>query len=70
MMRFRSLGVLLLACGAIAHADSLPQAQPVMLPQPTLNTLPLVDRVVVRKGERRLLLMRGGNIVRSYHVAL
>jgi murein L,D-transpeptidase YafK len=70
MMRFISLGVLLLACGAVAHADGLPQAQPVMLPQPTLNTLPLVDRVVVRKGERRLLLMHSGNIVRSYHVAL
>jgi murein L,D-transpeptidase YafK len=70
MMRFRSLGMLLLTCGALAHADSLPQAQPVMLPQPPVNTLPLVDRVVVRKGERRLLLMHGGNIVRSYHVAL
>ena len=70
MMRFRSLGVLLLACGSFARADSLPQAQPVMLPQPELNTLPLVDRVVVHKGERQLLLMHGGNIVRSYHVAL
>ena len=70
MMRFRSLGVLLLACGGVALADGLPQTQPVMLPQPALNTLPLVDRVVVHKGERRLLLMHGGNIVRSYHVAL
>jgi len=70
MIRFRSLGVLLVACGAVAHADGLPQAQPVNLPQPTLNTLPLVDRVVVRKGERRLLLLHGGNTVRSYHVAL
>ena len=24
MMRFRSLGVLLLVCGAVAHADGLP----------------------------------------------
>ena len=71
-MRFRSLGALLLlgCAGEIAHADGLPQAQPVMLPAPALNTLPLVDRVVVHKGERRLLLMHGGNIVRSYHVAL
>jgi len=70
-MRFRSLGVLLLSCGAAtAHADGLPQAQPVVLPLPALNTLPVVDRVVVHKGERRLLLMHGGNIVRSYHVAL
>ena len=70
VIRFRSLGLLLLACGAVAHADGLPQPQPVSLPQPTTGTLPLVDRVVVRKGERRLLLMHSGNIVRSYHVAL
>jgi len=70
MMRFRSLGVLLLACGGVALADGLPQAQPVMLPQATLGTLPLVDRIVVHKAERRLLLMHGGNIVRAYHVSL
>jgi murein L,D-transpeptidase YafK len=70
VMRFRSLGVLLLACGGVALADSLPQVQPVMLPQPTLSTLPLVDRIVVHKAERRLLLMHGGDIVRSYHVSL
>jgi murein L,D-transpeptidase YafK len=69
-MRFISLGVLLLACAGGAHADSLPQAQPVMLPQPALGTLPLVDRIVVHKAERRLLLMHGGDIVRSYHVSL
>ena len=70
MMRFRSLGVLLLACGSVALADGLPQAQPVMLPQPALSTLPLVDRIVVHKGERRLVLLHGGDIVRSYHVSL
>ena len=70
MMRFRNLGVLLLACGSVAVADGLPQAQPVMLPQPALSTLPLVDRIVVYKGERRLTLVHGGNIVRSYHVSL
>ncbi|HUJ51996.1 MAG TPA: L,D-transpeptidase family protein [Steroidobacteraceae bacterium] len=53
-----------------AHADALPEAQPAMLLPPTTGTLPLVDRVVVHKGERRLLLMHGGNVVRSYHVAL
>jgi len=70
MMRFRSLGVLLLAYGGVALADGLPQVQPVMLPQATLGTLPLVDRIVVHKAERRLLLMHGGNIVRAYHVSL
>jgi len=73
VMNFRSLGALGLLLGlvsGVARADGLPQAQPVMLPQPALGTLPLVDRVVVHKAERRLLLMHGGNIVRSYHVAL
>ena len=72
-MNFRTFGALGLVLGMVAgtvQADGLPQAQPVMLPQPALNTLPLVDRVVVHKAERRLLLMRGGNVVRSYHVAL
>jgi len=72
VMDFRSLGLLLLlGCTVgLADADGVLQPQPVMLPLPALNTLPIVDRVVVHKGERRLLLMHGGNIVRSYHVAL
>ena len=72
-MNFRTLcvlGPLLLGAFGIVHADGLPQAQPVMLPQPALNTLPLVDRVVVHKAERRLILMHGVDIVRTYHVAL
>jgi hypothetical protein len=72
-MNFRSLDALWLLLGlvaGVARADGLPQAQPVMLPRPALDALPLVDRVVVHKAERRLLLMHGGNIVRSYHVAL
>ena len=71
VMHFRALAVLLVGCaGGIAHADGLPQAEPVMLPRPTLDALPVVDRVVVHKAQRLLLLMHGGNIVRSYHVAL
>jgi murein L,D-transpeptidase YafK len=73
VMNFRTLcvpGLLLMGAFGIAQADGLPQAQPVMLPQPALDTLPLVDRVVVHKAERRLILMHGGNIVRTYHVAL
>ena len=34
------------------------------------EALPVVDRVVVHKGQRRLDLMHGGNVVRSYHIAL
>jgi murein L,D-transpeptidase YafK len=69
-MTFRTLTASLLLClvAGGAGADGLPDAQPVMLG--TLNELPAVDRVLVRKSERRLLLMHGGNIVRSYHVQL
>jgi murein L,D-transpeptidase YafK len=73
MMPFIKLaGILWLACTvAGAWADGLPQAQPVMLSTtPALDSLPTVDRVVVKKGERRLLLMHGSNTVRSYHIAL
>jgi murein L,D-transpeptidase YafK len=35
-----------------------------------VNGLPVVDAVLVRKGERRMYLMRRGEIVRTYHVAL
>ncbi len=71
MITFRTLvAILALAFVAgAAHPDALPEAQPVML-RPPAETLPVVDRVLVRKAERRLLLMRGGNVVRSYHVAL
>jgi murein L,D-transpeptidase YafK len=71
-MRFRSLAVMVVLAVRLngAHADALPEAQTVMLRPPTAEALPLVDRVVVKKGERRLLLMHGGNIVRAYHVAL
>lgn len=33
-------------------------------------SLPLADRVVVRKGERKLLLMRGSDVLRTYRIAL
>jgi murein L,D-transpeptidase YafK len=71
MITFRTL-VAILALAFVAGAarpDALPEAQPVML-RPPAETLPVVDRVLVRKAERRLLLMRGGSVVRSYHVAL
>ena len=60
--------VLALVAGA-AHSDALPEARPVML-RPAAQTLPVVDHVLVRKAERLLLLMQGGNVVRSYRVAL
>lgn len=70
-MSFRSLAALsLLVLSAVAHADGLSQAQPVVLNPPKLDALPVVDRVVVKKSERQLLLMHGGNLVRAYHVQL
>jgi murein L,D-transpeptidase YafK len=32
--------------------------------------LPIADRVLVKKSERRLYLMRGGDVLRAYRVAL
>ena len=34
------------------------------------DVLPVADRVLVRKSERRLYLKRGGEVLRSYRVAL
>jgi murein L,D-transpeptidase YafK len=70
-MTFRTLATaLVLAFAAVAaRPDALPNVQPAGL-RPAAETLPLVDHVMVRKAERRLLLMQGGNVVRSYHVAL
>jgi murein L,D-transpeptidase YafK len=71
-MTFRNLALLLLAAltSSLVHADGLDQTQPVVLRPMQSEGLPTVDRVVVHKGERRMLLMHGGNIVRSYHVEL
>jgi len=58
-----------LAAGALgAQADSLPQTQRVMMR--TTESLPVVDRLVVRKASRKLFLMHGETIVRSYRIAL
>jgi murein L,D-transpeptidase YafK len=71
MKSFIVLGVLLVLSAAAAIAsDALPEAQPAMLSPAASDKLPGVDRVVVRKSQRELALMRGGNVVRSYHVQL
>lgn len=58
-----------LVCVALsASADTLPHAQRVMLR--STDSLPVVDHVVVRKSERRLFLMHGDQVVRSYKIAL
>src|SRR5450432_3524374 len=72
MMRLVTLAAaLVLSCAwSVGHTDGLPESQAATLAPPALDRLPTVDRVVVRKAERRLVLMHGGNIVRSYKVAL
>lgn len=73
-MNFRILAAPALAALGIASfaslsfADDLPGTQAVMLR--SSGELPVVDRVVVHKAQRRLDLMHGGNVVRSYHIAL
>lgn len=37
---------------------------------PLTTAPPTVDRIVVRKAERRLFLLHGADVVRSYHVSL
>jgi murein L,D-transpeptidase YafK len=68
--RFRVLALALLAWvgPAVVGADEMPDAQRVTAHP--LATLPSVDRVVVHKGERKLFLMHGTTVVRSYKVAL
>ncbi len=71
MMRSAKLllaAVALAAASAWADADGLSQAEPVMLR--SMDTLPAVDRIVVHKAERRLVLLHGDSVVRSYKVAL
>jgi murein L,D-transpeptidase YafK len=52
------------------QADTLPQTERVTLRSSDLGKLPAVDHVVVRKAERKLLLMHGDSIVRTYKIAL
>ena len=62
-------GAAMLTCAALcARGDALPQAERVMLR--SAESLPVVDRLVVRKAERRLLLLHGESVVRSYKIAL
>jgi len=70
VMVFRfSLVSLVLTCLAVTvHADPLPQAERVMLR--STESLPAVDHLVVHKTERRLLLLHGDAVVRSYKIAL
>ncbi|MGD9597089.1 MAG: murein L,D-transpeptidase family protein [Steroidobacteraceae bacterium] len=65
--------VALLAGACIAPpvaADGLSGAQRVAAVQPATESLPVADRVLVLKGERRLQLLRHGEVLREYRIAL
>ncbi len=79
-----ALGLLALAAGAAAWAHDEPaqQLERVSIRSPgsaqstqpmplgSSGTLPMADHIVVRKSLRRLYLMHGGTVLRSYRVAL
>jgi murein L,D-transpeptidase YafK len=58
----------LIGMAVAAHGDALPQAERVMLR--STESLPAVDRLVVHKNDRRLVLMHGETVVRTYKIAL
>ncbi len=53
--------------GGIVHADGAALSTGAIT---SGGALPLADKVLVRKAERTMLLMRGNEILRSYRVAL
>lgn len=52
---------------ALARADSSPTSGGAA---DELVSMPVADRVLVRKGERRLFLMRGESVLRAYRIVL
>lgn len=61
--------ILSLACSALAHADgNLPSSA--LISSSTEAALPLADSVLVRKSERKLYLLRQGEVLRTYKIAL
>src|SRR5262245_57585257 len=61
--------LLALATGAVARAEG-PLPSSALVSSGVEAALPLADRVVVRKSERKLLLLRNGDVLRTYKVAL
>jgi len=62
-------GLAVLATVSLAtQADTLPQSERVTMR--TTENLPVVDKVVVHKAERKLDLLQRGTVVRTYKVAL
>ncbi len=68
MLRVAAIVLLTTAVGATARADGA--LSPGALISSTEAGLPMADSVVVRKSERRMYLMRQGEVLRSYKIAL
>ncbi len=68
LFRFSLVFLALASLASTVRADPLPQAERVMLR--STESLPAVDHLVVHKTERRLLLLHGDTVVRSYKIAL
>jgi murein L,D-transpeptidase YafK len=66
-LRLLALTCAIAVLGTLARADTLPQGGTRLS---SMKSMPTADRVVVRKGERRLFLMRGESVLRSYKIAL
>lgn len=60
--------VLLLASVAVSAEGNLPSSA--LVSSSSEATLPMADRVLVRKGERKLYLLRQGEVLREYKIAL
>ena len=69
MLRIVLPGFLLLAGASSAWAEG-PLPSSAIASSGVEAALPLANRVVVRKGERKLYLMRGEDVLRTYKVAL
>ena len=70
---FRSFLVIAAALGitGVARADAIDSpVSAVSAVTSATQSMPAADRVVLYKGERRMLLMRGDSILRTYKVAL
>src|SRR5688500_5657343 len=71
---FRALvGSLIVLAATCAHAEAPLSSSAIATSSSNLSLdagLSLADSVVVRKGERRLYLMRNGAVLRSFKIAL
>jgi murein L,D-transpeptidase YafK len=70
MLRVLIFSFIALAAFA-AHAEAPLSSSAIAAPTLSVDGgLPMADSVIVRKGERRLYLMRNGAVLRSYKIAL